>query len=57
MWKEYSSCLSVYAPQQGKPDEEKTEVLEKLSDNIHDVPQEDLFLVVDDMKVPHWINS
>ena len=28
---------SVYAPQQRRPNEEKREFLEKLSDNIHDV--------------------
>ena len=27
--------FSVYAPQQGRPDEEKREFLDKLSDNIH----------------------
>ena len=37
--------FSVYAPQQGTPDEEKEEFLEKLSDNIHDVSQEDLLMV------------
>ena len=30
--------FSVYAPQQSRPDEEKRNFLEKLSDNIHDVP-------------------
>ena len=31
--------FSVYALQQGKPDDEKSgEFFEKLSDNIHDVP-------------------
>ena len=39
----------VYAPQQGGPDEEKREFLEKLSDNIHEVPQEDLLMVAGDM--------
>ena len=33
--------LSVYASQQSWPEKEKRELLEKLSDNIHDVPQED----------------
>ena len=41
--------FSVYAPQQGRPEEEKREFLEKLSDNIHDVPQEDLLMVAGDM--------
>ena len=38
--------FSVYAPQQGRSDEEKREFLEKLSDNIHDVSQEDLLMVI-----------
>ena len=43
--------FSVYAPQQGRPDKEKREFLEKLSDNIHDVPQaqEDLLMLAGDM--------
>ena len=49
MWKEVYSCLSVYAPQQGRSDEEKREFLEKLSDNIHDAPQEDLLMVGGDI--------
>ena len=27
--------FSVYAPQQGRPEEEKREFVEKLSDNMH----------------------
>ena len=41
--------FSVYAPQQGRPEEKKSEFLEKLSDNIHDVPQEDLLMVAGDI--------
>ena len=40
----------LYGLQQGKPEEEKREFLEKLSDNIHDVPQEDLLIVAGNMK-------
>ena len=43
--------FSVYAPQQSRPDEEKREFVEKLSDNIHDVPQEDLSVVAGDQYV------
>ena len=49
MWKKDSYVFSVYTPQQGRPEEEKGEFLEKLSDNIHDVPQEDVLMVVGDM--------
>ena len=38
-----------YTPQQGRPDEEKREFLEKLSDNIQDVPQEDLLMAARDI--------
>ena len=39
-----------FAPQQGRPEEEKREFLEKLSDNvIHDIPKEDLLMVAGDM--------
>ena len=38
--------FSVYAPQQSRHDEEKREFLDKLSDNIHDVPQEDLLMKI-----------
>ena len=41
--------FSVYALQQGRPEEGKSEFLEKLSDNIHDVPQEDLLVGTGDM--------
>ena len=34
--------FSVYATQQGRPEEEKR----KLSDNIHDIPQEDQHVMV-----------
>ena len=36
--REILRVFSVYAPQQGRPDEEKREFLEKLSDNIHAFP-------------------
>ena len=51
MWKEHSSYLFsiIYAPKQGRPDEETREFLEKLSDNIHDIPQENLLMVAGDM--------
>ena len=39
---------SVYAPQQGKPEEEKRAFLEKLLDNIN-LLQEDLLIVAGDM--------
>ena len=39
--------FSVYAVQQGRPEEEKRE--RKLSVNIHDVSQEDLLMVVGDI--------
>ena len=40
-----------YAPQQGRPDEEKREFLQKLLDNIQDCdfPQEDLLMMAGDM--------
>ena len=41
--------FSVYALQQGGPEKEKREFLEKLSDNIHDIPEEDLLMVLGDM--------
>ena len=41
--------FSVYAPQQGRSDEQKREFLEKVSDNIHDVPREDLLTVAGDI--------
>ena len=41
--------MPVYVPQQGRPEEEKRGFLEKLSDNIHDVPQEDLLMVAGDV--------
>ena len=41
--------FSVYAPQQGRPEKERRTFLEKLSDNIHDIPQEDLLMVAGDM--------
>ena len=44
------NVFSVYAPQQGRSDEEKRKFLEKLSYNIHDVSQEDLLMVASDMQ-------
>ena len=41
--------FSVYAPQQGRPEEEKREFLEKLSDRINEVPEGDLLMVAGDM--------
>ena len=52
MWKEDSSCHFSICSTGGlgcRPDEEKREFLEKLSDFIHDVPQEDLLNVAGDM--------
>ena len=40
--------FSIFAPQQGRPEEEKKEFLEKLSDK-HDVPQDDLLMVARDI--------
>ena len=41
--------FSVYAPQQDGAEEEKREFLEKLSDKIHDVAQENLLMVTGEL--------
>ena len=41
--------FSVYPLQQYKPKEETRKILEKLSDNIHDVPRENLLRVAGGM--------
>ncbi|KAK3890591.1 hypothetical protein Pcinc_005471 [Petrolisthes cinctipes] len=45
------NIFSVYAPQQGRPDEEKEEFREKLSDRISEVSRGDIVIVAGDMNV------
>ena len=41
--------FSVYAPQQGRPEEEKRNFQNKLSDCIEDIPESDIIIVAGDM--------
>ncbi|KAK3882475.1 hypothetical protein Pcinc_013149 [Petrolisthes cinctipes] len=43
------NIFSVYAPQQGRPDEEKKEVRVKLSDRISEVSRGDIVIVAGDI--------